>query len=129
MTNSSLVGGKVGKKLEQLKNIQNVGSLLFSVNHDLILSYIFFYSGSILDIFYPIQSNICSVPLEWTCSEVEKLAGEVSFLRAKFSFPRSNGPFSRLDSCQNRAKRDFGSPDREKGPFDRGNENFARRKE
>ena len=55
MTNSSLVGGKVGKKLEQLKNIQNVGSLLFSVNHDLILSYIFFYSGSILDIFYASQ--------------------------------------------------------------------------
>ena len=60
------------------------------------------------------SKNICSVPLEWTCSEVEKLAGEVSFLRAKFSFPRSNGPFSRSDSCQNRAKRDFGSPDREK---------------
>ena len=52
-----------------------------------------------------------TVPLEWTCSEVEKLTGEVSFLRAKFSFPRSNGPFSRSDSCQNRAKRDFGSPD------------------
>ena len=60
---------------------------------------------------------------------MEKLAGEVSFLRARFSFPRSNGPFSRSDSCQNRAKRDFGSPDREKGPFDRGNENLARRKE
>ena len=73
--------------------------------------------------------NICSVPLEWTCSEVEKLTGEVSFLSVKFSFPRSNGPFSRSDSCQNRAKRDFGSPDREKGPFDRGNENLARRKE
>ena len=58
--------------------------------------------------------NICSVPLEWTCSEVEKLEGEVSFLRAKFSIPRSNGLFSRSDSCQNRAKRDFGSPDREK---------------
>ena len=72
---------------------------------------------------------ICSVPLEWTCSEVEKLEGEVSFLRAKFSIPRSNGLFSRSDSCQNQAKRDFGSPDREKGPFDQGNENFARRKE
>ena len=58
--------------------------------------------------------NICSVPLEWTCSEVEKLEGEVSFLRAKFSIPRSNGLFSRSDSCQNRVKRDFGSPDREK---------------
>ena len=60
---------------------------------------------------------------------MEKLAGEVSFLRARFSFPRSNGPFSRSDSCQNRAKRDFGSPDREKEPFDRGIENFARRNE
>jgi hypothetical protein len=60
------------------------------------------------------KESICSVPLEWTCSEVEKLEGEVSFLRAKFSIPRSNGLFSRSDSCQNRAKRDFGSPDREK---------------
>ena len=32
-------------------------------------------------------------------------------------------------TCQNRAKRDFGSPDREKEPFDRGIENFARRNE
>ena len=37
MTNSSPVGGKVGKKLEQLGNIQNVVSILFSVNHDLTL--------------------------------------------------------------------------------------------
>ena len=71
--------------------------------------------------------NICSVPLEWTCSEVEKLEGEVSFLRAKFSIPRSNGLFSRSDSCQNRAKRDFGMSDLEKEPFDLGIENFALR--
>ena len=37
MTDSSLVGGKVGKKLEALGNIQNVGSQLFSINHDLTL--------------------------------------------------------------------------------------------
>ena len=29
MTNSSPLGGKVGKKLLQLDNIQNIGSLLF----------------------------------------------------------------------------------------------------
>ena len=32
-------------------------------------------------------------------------------------------------TCQNQAKQDFGSPDREKEPFDRGIENFARRNE
>ena len=58
--------------------------------------------------------NVCSVPLEWTCSEVGTRSGELSILRAKFSIPRSNGLFSRSDSCQNRAKRDFGSPDGEK---------------
>ena len=35
MTNSSPVGGKVGKKLKQLGHIQNVGSLPSQVNHDL----------------------------------------------------------------------------------------------
>ena len=69
------------------------------------------------------------MPLEWTCYEVEKFEGEISFLRAKFSIPRSNELFWRSDSYQNRAKRDFGSPDPEKGLFDRGIENFARRKE
>ena len=41
MTYSSPVGGKVGKKLEELDNIQNVGSLLFSVNHNLTICSIF----------------------------------------------------------------------------------------
>ena len=48
MTNSSPVGGKVGKKMEKLGNIQNVGSWLFSVNHDLTLCSIF---SSILVLF------------------------------------------------------------------------------
>ena len=48
MTNSSPVGGKVGKKLEELGNIQNPGSLLFTVNHDLTQCSIF---SSILVLF------------------------------------------------------------------------------
>ena len=47
-TNSSPEGGKVGKKMEQLGNIQNVGSRLFSVHHDLTLCSIF---SSILVLF------------------------------------------------------------------------------
>ena len=46
---------------------------------------------------------------------MEKLEGEVSFPRENFSFPRS-------DSCQNRAQRGFGSPDRGKEKFSRGKE-------
>ena len=48
MTNSSPVGGKVGKKLLQLADTQNLGSLLFQVNHDLTVFSEFSY---ILDIF------------------------------------------------------------------------------
>ena len=59
--------------------------------------------------------NDSSQRLERGCSEMEKLEGEVSFPRENFSFPRS-------DSCQNRAQRGFGSPDRGKEKFSRGKE-------
>ena len=48
MTNSGLVRGKVDKKLEELGNIQNPVSLLFTVNHDLTQCSIF---SSILVLF------------------------------------------------------------------------------
>ena len=35
-----------------------------------------------------VKKHICSVLLESTCSEPEKLKDEVSFLRENFSFPR-----------------------------------------
>ena len=35
--------------------------------------------------------NICSLRLERSCSEMEKLEGELSFPRENFHFPRSDG--------------------------------------
>ena len=73
----------------------------------------YFSGGSLPSTFD--KQNICSVLLENGCSEIGKIEGEVFFPRENFSFPRS-------DSCQNRAQRGFGSPDRGKEKFSRGKE-------
>ena len=66
-----------------------------------------FYSISLFllqwEFYHNIEAkNLCSVPLEWTCSEVERHPGEVSFLREKlYSFKSQDFKYIEFSKWRN----------------------------